>query len=377
MLHGIDISNYQGSPDFQPIDSQQDFVIMRASEGMMRDASLTRNQEECRKWDIPRGYYHFARPDLGNSPEVEADFFLNQVEAVFEEEMIFLDFEVNYADAVGWCKRFLDRVKIRLDGYKALIYLNQADIAKYDWTPIINADHGLWVADPDGDSINAPETKWPFVAFKQYSWTGNVEGIVGATDLNTFYGDQSQLKKYGWINPASQPTPEPEPIPEEPVITVKVTYEIFINGVEMSENAIYTNFDSALYDYDLYKKSLSVGETISLRQYENYSNGLSSIANLLFYTQDMNQVPVTPIPSAKDSIKVFISDMVYKLTSRKFLFTLGSIIAIWETSGLSTKEQMVGSLAAVIAYLAAEGGADIASAFNRKDKKSVDQDPKL
>ena len=54
--HGIDISRYQGQPDFAKLKTKVDFVIMQAGFGRyssQKDAEFDRNYSECRKHGIP------------------------------------------------------------------------------------------------------------------------------------------------------------------------------------------------------------------------------------------------------------------------------------------------------------------------------------
>lgn len=200
MLRGIDISNHQGKPDFQKVkDDGWDFVVVKAVEGVgYRDPQLTRNQEECRKLGITLGYYAFVRPDLGNFPEDEANYFLTQIGTLKPGELLFLDFEVNFGDKVTWCKRWLDFV-YHATGVKAPIYLNKSLESNNDWSPVISGDYGLWLADytynPDSP---LPPTQWPVMAFRQYSNAEKVDGINGNVDGNVFYGDEEALKAYGY-----------------------------------------------------------------------------------------------------------------------------------------------------------------------------------
>lgn len=206
MLRGLDLSSYQGSVDFESLKSNIDFVIIKASEGTgFIDPQLQRNQSEARRLGIPLGYYHFARPDLGNSPEAEAEWFKAAVN-VAEGELLCLDFEVNYTDGVNWCRGFLDHLSYLLGGYKPLIYLNLSLVGGSDWSSVINENYGLWLADYDGstDPIGVP---WPVLALKQFSSTGSVPGVSGNVDLDVFYGDLGTFSAYGYS--PSAPAPEP------------------------------------------------------------------------------------------------------------------------------------------------------------------------
>ena len=212
MLNGLDISTYQGTPNFDTIKSEKDFCLIKATEGVgYTDPEFTHSQSELRRVNMLRGYYHFARPDLNNKPEDEAAWFIQTVSPQTGEILV-LDFEVNYSDPVTWCKAWLDHVASLLNGYKPLIYLNLNLVNTHDWTPVINGGYGLYLADYDGITDNTVNTPWPVVAMKQYSSSGQVGGIAGNVDLDTLFGDASTFNAYGY-----NPTPVP-PVPPQPVI---------------------------------------------------------------------------------------------------------------------------------------------------------------
>ena len=76
MLNGIDISHHnfymQNLNDLNVLD----FVIMKATEGTrFRDNKMPVYMKVLRD-DMLYGFYHFARPDLGNDPEEEALHFI-------------------------------------------------------------------------------------------------------------------------------------------------------------------------------------------------------------------------------------------------------------------------------------------------------------
>jgi hypothetical protein len=137
---------------------------------------------------------------------------------------------------VGWSKRFLDHIAGSI-GYKPLLYINLALAKAHDWSPVINSDYGLWIAEWNGVD-GTSDTPWPNVAMHQYADNGQIPGISGNVDLDVFYGDAGVFNQYCYQptqveqptpaphpEPAPEPVPTPEPTPEpvtnpEPVITV-------------------------------------------------------------------------------------------------------------------------------------------------------------
>lgn len=223
MIVGNDISEFQGQIDWDVYKSNSNFVIIRATYGNgYFDKWFAHNRDEARRVGFPRGYYHYAYPQY-NTPEAEADWFCKALWDIQEGESLCLDYEENWkGNVVSWCKAFLDRIASKLSGYKALIYLNQTLATSYDWTPIVVAGYGLWIAaytyDPNNN--NYKKGAWPFAVMQQWTNQQQVPGIVGNVDGNVFFGDINTFKKYGYIKqqptpqspePALQPVPNPSP----------------------------------------------------------------------------------------------------------------------------------------------------------------------
>lgn len=222
---GNDVSEFQGSINWGTYKNNTNFVVAKLTEGNgYIDNWAGNNRQQARNAGLPLGFYHFARPDLGNAPEVEAEFFCGVLDGdpLREGEFLALDFEVSYGDPVGWSKKWLDAVSNHYDGIKPLVYLNQYLATNYDWTPVVDAGYGLWLAsyNPDGQGNTG---KWPFMAMQQTSSSQQVPGIVGNVDRDVFFGTTDQLRAYGFKNPkppvstpapAPQPSPAPSPEPE-------------------------------------------------------------------------------------------------------------------------------------------------------------------
>ncbi len=238
MLVGNDISFAQGAIVWSTYKDNTTFIIAKATEGVgYIDAQYGNNRKQAREYGVPFGSYHFARPDLGNSPQAEAEWFCKVIDGdpIREGELLFLDFEVNYSgNIVEWCKQWLDEVSNHFNT-KPLIYLNQSLTKGLDWVPVINAGYGLWLAsyNPDGQGDTG---QWPFMAFQQTSSNQTVPGISTAVDRDVFFGDLEALLKYGYkalapvMPPLVNPTPpaettsevvqnNPEPQPEQPAQT--------------------------------------------------------------------------------------------------------------------------------------------------------------
>lgn len=206
---GNDISEWQGQVDWNTYKNNTNFVIIRATIGTSRvDKQFVKNRDSARAANLPLGFYHYSYPQF-NTPEAEADYCVAQLADIKSGEIIVLDFEEAWGgDHVDFCKRFLDRVSSKLNGYKPLIYLNQAQLKAKDWKPVAAAGYGLWVAaytyDPNNNTFFSGP--WAVVAMQQWTSSQKIPGISGNVDGNVFFGDAETFRKYGYRG-----TPPPVP----------------------------------------------------------------------------------------------------------------------------------------------------------------------
>lgn len=209
MLKGIDISHHQKGIDLGSIET--DFVICKATEGNgYTDECCDSFYQKAKSLGKKLGIYHFARPDLGNTAEAEADWFLKETKGYHKEAILILDWEqkaLNYS--TSWAKAWLDRVYEKT-GVKPVLYI-QASALSQDWSAVAKADYGLWVANygsnngtPQESVFNRyPLKHWSFYALWQYTSKGRLNGYNGDLDLNYFNGDTSAWDKYAGGSPSS------------------------------------------------------------------------------------------------------------------------------------------------------------------------------
>lgn len=229
---GFDNASYQGCYDAQTArDSGASFSITKITEGTgyvnpAADCQLAANKAA----GLRLGAYGYARPEYGDSPEAEADFFNAQADArglVHTGVIPFLDWEppASHRGDTQWAKRWLDRVASHW-GTKPIIYMSASTIHSGDWSAVAGADYGLWVAGyPSGyagDRLRDPGAPpysvapWPFAAAWQYSSTGHVPGVGNAVDVNWWYGDAATWAKYANAPVGTQPNPvAPSPTPKQ------------------------------------------------------------------------------------------------------------------------------------------------------------------
>ena len=224
-MKGLDISQWQ---TVGTGDQAQDFLIVKATEGVgFTDPSCDAHYQRAKAQGKLLGFYHFARPDLGNSAEAEADYFIQETEGYFRQAIPILDWECSVWN-VGWAKAWLDRVYART-GIRPMIYMSASVVNGYDWSQV-SPYYGLWIAGypPQFDRPNPPEASvddmpygigsWAFWCIWQYTSSG------GKLDRNVACIDPVAWSKYAGYyqepvaepkpEPTPEPQPEPEPIPE-------------------------------------------------------------------------------------------------------------------------------------------------------------------
>lgn len=211
---GIDISHYQGNPNFAAVKAAGvGLVFIKATESTnYTDPTFAANRDAARAQGLSVGFYHFAR---ATNADAEAQYFCNAVGSLRPGDLVALDWEVSAGDPVGWAHAWLRSVEARL-GVKPLIYLNQSTVGSFDWTPVVNDNYGLWLAKYDNSQAAPTVPHWPFVAIKQYSDAGHINGVAGTVDLDVFEGSAEALAKYGYQGVAPAPAPAPTPPPPPP-----------------------------------------------------------------------------------------------------------------------------------------------------------------
>lgn len=204
MLKGIDISNHQRGIDLSKIDC--DFIIIKATEGKsFVDPSCDRFFQQALSLGKKLGIYHFAN-NSDNTPEQEADWFINNTKGYIGKAIPVLDWEDNVKSDVAWALKWLQLVE-QAYGCKPLIYMSESTVNSYNWSSVANANYGLWVAkyrDKSADynydmsmaGRNPAVNYWKFYALWQWTDVGRLDGYNGTIDCDVFYGDNTAWDKY-------------------------------------------------------------------------------------------------------------------------------------------------------------------------------------
>lgn len=203
MLKGIDISHHNYHMVNYDDLNTLDFVIMKATEGIkFRDSAMIKYLSFLNPFML-RGFYHFARPDLGNAPEAEAYHFINYVKKYINGRTILaLDVEaeaLKVKDLDAWVCIWCQVVEMET-GVKPLIYCSAAECKRFKGAADLGC--GLWVAKwSDKKPTEKQIAPWPFWAIWQYSSQGIFSCV--RTDLDYFNGSEDQFLKYAEVKHGS------------------------------------------------------------------------------------------------------------------------------------------------------------------------------
>ena len=288
MLKGIDISHHQKGIDLGAIDT--DFVICKATEGNgYTDEMCDTFYQKAKSLGKKLGVYHFARPDLGNSAEAEADWFVKETLGYHKEAMLILDWESGNLQDTTWASTWLDR-EYSKTGVRPVIYMSASVMRSANWGDVVAGDYGLWVANygsNDGtaqDSVfdKYPLKYWDFYALWQYTSVGRLNGYNGNLDLNYFSGDSSAWDKYAGGSPSSSKPSNPVETKSTDDLAREVIAGKYGNG-EDRKNALGSRYDEV---------QARVNEILGINQVEYYivqsGDNLTKIANR--YGTTVNQL---------------------------------------------------------------------------------------
>jgi lysozyme len=201
---GVDVSDYQGTIDWSKVaGAGYSFAFIKATEGegwkgdaKARQQNFRTNMQGASSAGMLVGAYHFARPDLGNSAEDEARWFVDVAGDYIKPGYLrpVLDIEIGSADLSSWVNEWIETVTSET-GVEPLIYTNAYYSSNYLDNSVKRYD--LWISHWTYDPTRSPNTGiWDSWAFWQYSDMGEVPGIAGDVDLNIFRGSESELSYY-------------------------------------------------------------------------------------------------------------------------------------------------------------------------------------
>lgn len=192
-LLGIDVSSYQGKPDWKKVAKTVKVAILRVHQKNGIDTSFEHNYKGCVDNGIMVGVYKYSYAKTVAEAEKEADAVLNVLNKRHLDFPVFYDLEWNEQQKLGKSaitnitKAFLN--KIEKAGYKTGIYCNTNWYKNILDTKTLNYDYWL-AAYPYNDDGTVQERLKPSAGIGwQYSSKGTVDGISGSVDMDFFYTD--------------------------------------------------------------------------------------------------------------------------------------------------------------------------------------------
>ncbi len=195
LLPGIDVSHWQGTIDWERVaDAGIGFVFIKATEGGdYTDPKFAANWAGAARAGIPRGAYHFFRPQTDAA--AQAQHFLNTVQLRAGDLPPVLDVEVtdgrSAAAIAAGVRTWLETVE-RATGRRPILYTRAGF-----WNQVGGGFgvYPLWVAHY-GVSEPAIPSGWSGWTFWQHSDAGRVDGIAADVDLNWFNGGLAELEAF-------------------------------------------------------------------------------------------------------------------------------------------------------------------------------------
>lgn len=197
-MKGIDVSEHNGNINWAKASKKIDYVILRVGYGnnikSQDDKKFKQNAEACKKYKIPFGVYLYSYAKNTSQAKSEANHVLRLIKGYHLDFPVYYDLEDNSQVHLGAstlgsiAKTFCNTISNA--EYKVGIYANLYWWNNYLTNPIFKSPNWYkWVAQVDSScTYKGTYQMW------QYSFTGNIDGISGHTDMNYWFGPK--IKSY-------------------------------------------------------------------------------------------------------------------------------------------------------------------------------------
>jgi lysozyme len=197
-IHGLDVSRYQESIDWQAVKAMQigqislKFVFIKATEGATyQDAYFADNWQSSKTAGLIRGAYHYFRPNV--NAQTQAENFIQAVKLESGDLPPVLDIEElgnqtpeNLQKSLKiWLNLLEKQYKIR-----PIIYTNRNFYQSYLKDEF--KTYKFWLAQYKSKKLSVNSSDW---LFWQHTDRALVNGVVGYADLNVFNGSWTDLQK--------------------------------------------------------------------------------------------------------------------------------------------------------------------------------------
>lgn len=200
IMYGIDVSRYQANLDWEAAAYENDFVIIKASEGREGAEYFYGQVDRAKEHSFLIGAYHYARPDWYGTKDAafaEAIKFYDMMNTanLIGTAIPFLDWEVGgYEKAEEWINNFCNKF-YELSGVMPWIYGSF-----YFLLPLKNIlkKYNFWIAWYNDDKFVPGVTMPPKdeIDWKIWQYTGNhaIDGVV--VDRNYTEMTPEEWKRY-------------------------------------------------------------------------------------------------------------------------------------------------------------------------------------
>lgn len=351
-LYGTDQSQWQTNTV-----TEGDFIIVKATEGAaFVDPTCDAKYQMNKKAGKLLGFYHFARPDLGNSAEAEARFFYNNTKNYFKEAIPVLDWEKSVSN-VAWAKKFLDEV-YRLSGVRPWIYMSASVVNGYNWSTVAPY-YGLWIAGyPNKYNIKNPPKPaanelpykigaWKFAAAWQYT------SSAGTLDRNIFYGDKKAWKAYAGVSTPAQEEKIEEVKKETDIKPEKTDTTTTITTTGGEETVAPTQPEEPK-DHHTTRDPISTDVGMTVEEYNEIVDNLKETAELIGEVAEQNGIKINMSNKVYDTLK-FIAQILLPALAALY----AGIAVIW---GLPFGAEVDKTILLVITFINTVLGLTVAKA---------------
>lgn len=191
---GIDVSEHNGTIEWEKVKTHIDFAILRAGYGRKNvDKKFTENIADCEKRKIPVGIYWFSYATSVAGAKQEAEKCIATIAKYKITYPVYFDFEYdsinNFRKVNGRSptKKNIEEITttflsaIEKAGYKGGLYVNP-DLGNRYFSSLLK-NYELWVAHWGVDKPGIPCKMW------QDSNKARIEGISGPVDSDLCYKD--------------------------------------------------------------------------------------------------------------------------------------------------------------------------------------------
>lgn len=223
LAQGVDVSQWQGSIDWQGVASAKAFAYARATCGpSILDPRFDQNWRGIRAAGLLRGAYHYAVPGAqANDAQSQAGFFVRAIQKVGGLASLgdlppVLDLEENpgklSAQALlQWAETFCGSVDslLSIGGPHRTMLYGSLDFLSFVHMGTALSQRPLWLSWPN-PGVPPNLRAWNRWTLLQYSFRGTVRGITGAVDLDVFAMTAAALRStFGGVSATPPQTPSP------------------------------------------------------------------------------------------------------------------------------------------------------------------------